>query len=364
MAVTGGGSGAISELLRVPGASRTLFEAVVPYSASALRDWLGAKPEQACSARTARAMAMTAFTAARRLAEGNAERVAGIGCTASLASDRPKRGPHRVHVAWQSTATTATASLELTKGLRSRPAEEEIAAWMVLNAIAEAAELAERLPLDLANGEEVAAERTDAPADWQNLMLGRRAAIRFGHEHADVQQSRVRAVFPGAFNPLHEGHREMAAVGCDALGVDVHFEISIENVDKPPLDYTEMAHRSRQFAADEALWFTRAPTFVAKAAIFPGATFLVGADTIVRIADPAYYGGDMGACQEAIRTIGNHGCRFLVFGRQVAGRFLSLADLKLPPKLVRLCQDVPAERFRRDISSTELRERAEREGPS
>ena len=61
LAITGGGSGAIADLLEVPGGSRTVLEAVVPYSAAALVEFLRGKPEQFCSARTARAMAMAAF---------------------------------------------------------------------------------------------------------------------------------------------------------------------------------------------------------------------------------------------------------------------------------------------------------------
>ena len=41
LAITGGGSGAIADILRVPGASRLLLEALVPYDARALADFLG-----------------------------------------------------------------------------------------------------------------------------------------------------------------------------------------------------------------------------------------------------------------------------------------------------------------------------------
>ena len=61
IAVTGGGSGAISSLLEVPGASASVLEAIVPYAATALADWLGGTPDHYCSERTARAMAMAAF---------------------------------------------------------------------------------------------------------------------------------------------------------------------------------------------------------------------------------------------------------------------------------------------------------------
>ena len=54
MAVTGGGAGAIGRLLEVPGGSRTLIEARVPYAAAALSDLLHAPPESYCSSATAR----------------------------------------------------------------------------------------------------------------------------------------------------------------------------------------------------------------------------------------------------------------------------------------------------------------------
>ncbi len=100
LAVTGGGSRAIADLLEVPGGSRTLLEAVVPYSAAALAEFLGVAPEQYCSPRTARAMAMAAFQRARHLQGTSAESapVLAVGCTASLVSDRPKRG--RIESTW------------------------------------------------------------------------------------------------------------------------------------------------------------------------------------------------------------------------------------------------------------------------
>ena len=49
LTVTGGGSGLLSGLLGVAGASSTVLEANVPYAARAMRDWLGMEPAQACS---------------------------------------------------------------------------------------------------------------------------------------------------------------------------------------------------------------------------------------------------------------------------------------------------------------------------
>src|SRR6476661_10568468 len=82
IAVTGGGSGAISSLLEVPGASGSVLEAIVPYAATALADWLGGTPDHYCSERTARAMAMAAFERARKLSSADPQRLLGIGATA------------------------------------------------------------------------------------------------------------------------------------------------------------------------------------------------------------------------------------------------------------------------------------------
>ena len=56
LAVTGAGSEALAWLLAVPGASRTVLEAVVPYSPGSMVELLGWEPAQAASPETARAM--------------------------------------------------------------------------------------------------------------------------------------------------------------------------------------------------------------------------------------------------------------------------------------------------------------------
>jgi cytidylyltransferase-like protein len=172
---------------------------------------------------------------------------------------------------------------------------------------------------------------------------------------ADEPKSVPKILFPGAFHPLHDGHRGMAAVASELLSAPVEFEIAIINADKPALDYLEIDQRVRQFAADQPLWLTRAPTFVEKSLLFPGVTFIVGADTIGRIAEARFYGDDPRALDRAIQTLARQGCSFLVFGRSVGERFCTLADYELPAALLSLCREVPAARFRNDSSSSALR---------
>jgi nicotinamide mononucleotide (NMN) deamidase PncC len=354
LAVAGGGSGAVAELLEVPGASRTVIEALVPYSDGPMRELLGGVPDSACSEATCRAMAMAALLRAKRYLP-NDDLVAGVACTASLATDRPKLGPHRAHVAIQTVAATISQSLELQKGRRSRKEEESLVSDFVLNAVAEACGLSDRIEMELLPEERIDETRTAALPAWRDLLLGRIAILRQSGPECDKTPS-PQVVFPGAFHPLHAGHRRMADLARQILGVPVAFELSILNVEKPPMDYQEIADRVDQFNANQTVWLTRAATFAEKASLFPKATFLVGTDTLARIADPRFYGESREACLAAVKRIVDEGCRFLAFGRiDDDGRFCGLGDLDLPADLKAVCQEVPAEKFREDISSTQLR---------
>ena len=141
----------------------------------------------------------------------------------------------------------------------------------------------------------------------------------------------------------------------ELLALPAALELSILNVDKPVMDYLEIERRLRQFPPEQAVWLTRAATFEEKARLFPGATFVVGVDTMRRIADPRDYGNDRDFMLQSIERIISRDCRFLVFGRALASSFIRLADLDLPEVLRRVSSEVPPEKFREDISSTELR---------
>lgn len=358
LAITGGGSSAIGQLLAIPGASRSVLEAVVPYSSTALTDWLRCTAEQACSASTARAMAMASWMRARKLApESDPRKLIGLGATASLASNRPKKGDHRIHVATQTATATLVLSLGLVKGERDRPAEEGLAAQLVLLALAKTTDVditsAESdFHQQLLQHEAVASTLQQAREAWTALLLGETTHVCY------PQPFQPQAILCGAFNPPHEGHRRMAAHAAQRLGCPVDWELSITNVDKPPLDFVEIEQRLgwlHDETASSRTVLTNAPTFRGKSQRFPDCTFVVGADTIARVGEPKYYTGESGTFDAALERIATRGCRFLVFGREIAGQFQVLSDLVLPAALRALCDEVSQEEFRQDVSSTELR---------
>ncbi|MBI3246764.1 MAG: CinA family protein [Deltaproteobacteria bacterium] len=136
--VTGGGAQAIADLLAVPGASKTVLEALVPYSDKALAEFLGESPTQAVSIETATAMAQAAYRRALRLRDDPAAPVIGLACTATLATNRPKKGEHRAHIGLCSHTQTRVSSLMLAKGTRNRQEEERIVSKVLLHVLAEA----------------------------------------------------------------------------------------------------------------------------------------------------------------------------------------------------------------------------------
>lgn len=138
LVVTGGGSQALADLFVVPGASRTVLEALVPYGDHSLNAFLEVESRQAASPATAAALARKAYERALVLRPGHDVDVLGIACTAALVTDRPRKGEHRAHVAVCRGGPVEVGSVTLEKNARSREGEERVAADLVLSAMGRA----------------------------------------------------------------------------------------------------------------------------------------------------------------------------------------------------------------------------------
>ena len=357
----GAGAQALAWLHSVGGSSRTLLEATDHYAAASLTEAIGFAPEHFASERVALALAASAYRRAQAL-EPDAP-VFGLGCAASIATDRPKRGEHRAFVAAHSAFGTASYALTFTKGALTREGEERQVSLLMLCALGKVCGLQN---VDVARSERLEAEPPEleptpqfAPASaLRRLRSGEVPWVRVDPSgHLQVgERAEGLALLSGSFNPLHEGHKALADVASAHLGRRVQFELPLVNADKAPIDLSEASRRAAQFAAHAPLFLTRAPLFQQKADLFPKSTFVIGADTAARLVAPRFYGGEA-AMEDALDTLRSAGCRFLVAGRQPEGdaRFLTLHDIDIPRAHAPLFRALPESAFRRDISSSALR---------
>lgn len=182
----------------------------------------------------------------------------------------------------------------------------------------------------------VAAQVVSAPVDW-----------------------RGKALLSGSYHPLHSGHSALGKAAASFLGREVVYELPLVNADKAPIALSEAQRRAAQFAAHAPVVLTRAPLFADKAALFPGAVFVVGADTAERLVDKRFYGGSADNLNAALAALARRGCSLLVAGRRIGERYLTLRDLarRIPAAHRGLFRELPEALFRYDISSTEVRAR-------
>jgi nicotinamide mononucleotide (NMN) deamidase PncC/nicotinic acid mononucleotide adenylyltransferase len=335
--LTGGGASLLAEILNTPGASATVLEASVPYASDALSELLGRTPEQACSATTARQLAMAAYQRAQMLRQGQ---LFGFGCTASLATNRAKKGVHRAHWAIQTANDTFTFSATYNG---DRASEEQLLLEQMWHTLRHCL-ITHNEPVDDALLE----IHARANPELRPLLQAEPYRLCLGESDGHL-------LLPGSFNPVHDGHREMLTIAEQMTGLHGAFELAVRNADKPSLDYLTIEERL-QGIEDTAVWLTNTPTFEGKAMLFPGCTFALGVDTLARIGELRFYQNHVDLLEQAMRTFEAQDSHFLVFGRKVGDAFTTLDDLDIPATLRMRCTSVAEDVYRNDTSSTAIRQ--------
>ena len=342
---SGGGTNAISSLLKVPGASNTILESHIPYSKESMNEFLNSKPDHYCSLDTCLSMAANAYKKSTKInKQSKSKHLLGIAITANLATTYKKKGDHKFFIVVQSHDYTKYLECYLEKDVRTREMEEELITGCVINLLSESCGIKCDLP---EISEQIKIHQIDAEKSWKKLFNSQVGYI------SNIKNT-PELIFPGSFNPLHEGHIKMKELAEKKTGMHTTFEICAKNADKPPLTFYEIKRTIDQFQNDESWMLTSAGRFSEKAEMFPNSVFIIGADTLLRVFDEKFYKShkDM---MDHIQRFNDHNINFLVFGRKVNKKFVSLDKIKIPEIISARCTGFEETIFRDDISSTELR---------
>lgn len=372
LAITGGGTEAIGEILRHGSGSATILEAYVPYSPHSLEKFIGKKPTKYASAETAREMAMVAYQRALKLNKENngakAKNIIGIGVTCKLAKGSEERQgrEHEIHFASQSYHRTSSCSIKIDDKL-TREEEEVLTSLFTIYKIAELSgiqqtEAAMKHIIEKVSAAGNIIERT-ATVDEETARLlvdtllsyeyaNKKSVLIFKKDKKQISKGRL--ILSASFNPCHKNHILMAKIAAEKYQLPVTFEISMANVDKAPIDFISLNSRLKSLkeqASDvnlDSIYLTNAPLFADKAMIFPKSRFIIGTDTLNRLFNNYYYREDENkfsllAQFKKLNTL------FVVFQRK---------DIEpiIDEDIMQVCDIIPFEEYTDDgTSSTKIR---------
>lgn len=364
--------------MSIPGASKTVLDVRIPYSRESLQEVVSSSDTQdipCASKEMSIRLSQSAFRKATCLSSFGTP-VMGVGITCALATDRARRGEDKIFVSTYGPGSTMISySLILEKGRRGRLEEDIIASNLALDGIAMAMGVLDNIESPEKESGDVLCitseslihgnNEEDVVDDCiQHLIDGFVDTVEFSGGSVFLDAPRPNRMYlPGSFNPLHEGHKKLLhAAESKYPGKEGAFELSIGNADKGLLSKSEIVCRVKQFISQGLpLVLTKAPLFTMKSELFPGSTFVVGYDTAIRLVQERYYGSTTDMILQFAKLT-HQGCDFVVAGRvdRSTGKYYTLSDVTIPDSLANYTRFLPLspDEFRADISSTEIRERA------
>lgn len=339
---TGAGVGIQKAIWEIPGCSTFFKGASFPYSSEDSVEFAGGvPPEKFVSQEFAIDLAMAAYR--RAVTKDHGLSPIGLAVTASVSSLVEHRGEHCAYFCCISENRVQGGKLSITKGVgrEDRFSDGNLVDLQAVEVLLETMFGENRqgrcLKFELVDLTEQARKRF---LEYPAIELGRR------QKSFDFQMT----LFPGAYNPPHEGHETIIKQLNTGGASRVVPTICVNPPHKPHLGVQDMLRRAKLLEHHPILFTVDDPYYIDKARKFPKASLVMGADALSRVFDPQW-GHNL---QELFDEFESLGTKFFLFGREVNGVFVSAKEvISFLPQQYRRLFYICSGRW--DISSTQIR---------
>lgn len=354
----GGGQSFFHQFMQYGGSSKTIIGGNIPYAKEAFDEFVEKPVDKYVSDKTALLLATQSFKKARTYrSDIDLNQLIGIGVTCSLATNNERAGrQNKAIIGFHS--YNYSISVEIQFNQHDREQQEDLITSLIINMLLDIKSNChvrqdwsiKSIPglNDVVKQDIHDSNKRGYQNELCTIIIRYMSMSYFKVDQLKLTHSYLNdlVVYPGSWNPLHEGHLDIINTTKQIVQVPVYLELSVDNADKGMLSYFEIFARH-----DRAINMivTHTPTFVDKVNFFAKEgqrlIFVVGADTWIRIQDPKY-AGDIDELYEIFKL---NNVRFLVFARNGI-------EIKTNTKMDELLieSDI-AWNFNKDISSTELR---------
>ena len=322
--IAGGGSRFASDFLECGGGSATILGINIPYNQAMFKEAIGRRYNDPfrgkyVSETAALRLATNAYYNARKVVDE--DKAFGVGVTVSLAKTVPttkivaeiresygynskglpskskiaidrelteverKSREHKIFIVGVTDGKTVYKTIVLQQG-RDRTFEEMIVVRNIFKVTAELVGVEFDVPdyfgMEIMRNDEFTKDFVRENIDYKVIIKSPDERLIVWPDEEGV------VIFPGAFNPIHKGHRAIKEFVEKTFNKTVVYELSKRNVDKSTTDREEIQKRIEKI--NDLTFVTNAATFKEKIRLFGGKnlTFVIGADTYERIVNLEY----------------------------------------------------------------------------
>lgn len=286
---SGAGAGIQNYLWEVPGCSKYFIGASFPYATKEMDEFLGYKPEKYCSRKTAIQIAFESYYRAVDIKDCQFKNFnIGVGLTGVVASTREHKGGNRIFCSIVTNTEVHLFSVELkmATGFHARRNDGNVSDFLALYGIGKI------LGMNFSNADlEIIREY-----NIKHEIISNDEALEYLLEYPYWDPYNKRhprkngdwAIFPGAFNPVHFGHKNLVKEVVEKTHCNgVLYTISINSPHKPKLLVGDILRRSKLLEGVHRL-FDNEPLYLDKVKNWPTKYFIIGSDALERLLDPKW----------------------------------------------------------------------------